>query len=127
MAQPKNLSPIAAQLREAVKRHRAGALDEAAALYAGALELDPGHADALHLSGLLAHQQGRHADADALISRAIAAVATVPDFHHSRGFARRAAGNRDGAAADFTQAATLNPDYVEAWINLGLTQLQRQD
>jgi predicted O-linked N-acetylglucosamine transferase (SPINDLY family) len=124
MAQPKNSPSITDRIREAVKRHRAGALDEAAALYAEALAEAPNHADALHLSGLLAEQQDRHADAISAISRAIQSAPTVPDFYNSCGVARRASGDLTGAEADFAKAAALNPDYVQAWTNLGITRLQ---
>jgi protein O-GlcNAc transferase len=117
----------ATALRDAVKQHRAGKLDEAARLYAAALAIDPNHADALHLSGVLAHQQGRHAAAVDVISRAIKRAPSIPDFHHSRGLAHRAAGDLAAAEADFAKAAALNPNYVEAWLNLGITRLQRND
>lgn len=110
-----------------MKRHRAGQLEAAAALYAEVLALAPRHADALHLSGLLAHQQGRHREAIAAITQAIDGAPSVPDFRHSRGLAHRALGDLAAAAADFAKAAALNPNYLEAWINLGITQLQRDD
>jgi len=122
-ASPQNTP--AARLRVAVERHRAGKLDEAAALYAEVLAAEPDHADALHLSGLVAHQQGRHADAIAAISRAIGLAPAVPDFHHSRGLAHRARGELAAAEADFARATALNPKYVQAWVNLGITHLQQ--
>src|SRR5471032_1329905 len=97
MAQPDDGPSITDRLREAVKRHRAGALDEAAALYAEALAQAPNHADALHLSGLVAQQQGRYADALAAFGRAIQSAPTVPDFYNSAGVARRASGDLAGA------------------------------
>ena len=120
-------SPAAAALREAVGRHRAGRLDEAAALYAEVLAVDASNGDALHLSGVLAYQQGRHPDAISMISRAIQSKPSVPEFWHSRGLARRAIGHLDAAEADFRTASTLHPKYVEAWVNLGITRLQRDD
>lgn len=127
MAQPESTTPTAARLREAVKLHRAGKLDEAAALYAQVLALDPVHADALHLSGVIAHQQGREADAIAAIDRAIRQAPAIPDFYHSRGLAHRAAGAFAAAEADFAKAAALNPNYLEAWVNLGVTHLQQNN
>src|SRR5258708_14285863 len=124
MATPHSPAPPAARLGGAVKRPRAGKLDEAAAAYAEVLAQAPQHADALHLSGRVAHQQGRHADAIAAIGRAIGRAPSVPDFHHSRGLAHRAAGDFAAAQADFSKASTLNPKYVEAWVNLGITHLQ---
>ncbi len=117
-------SLVANKLRDAVRQHRAGALDAAASLYAEALSLDPDHADALHLSGVAAYQRDRHEEAIQLISRAIERAPAIPDFPHSRGLARRATGDLAGAEADFARAVALNPDYLAAWINLGLTRLQ---
>lgn len=127
MVPSKDTPSITDRLREAVKSHRAGALDEAAALYAEALIHAPNHADALHLSGLVAQQQGRYADAIAAIGRAIKSAPTVPDFYNSCGVARRASGDLPGAVADFAKAAALNPNYVQAWTNLGITHLQQRD
>jgi len=45
---------------------------EAAELYRRVLEADPVHPDALHFAGVLAHQQGRHDEAIALIQRSLA-------------------------------------------------------
>ena len=125
MASARPDASAASRLREAVTHHRAGKLDEAAALYAEVLAVAPDHADALHLSGLVAHQQGRNTDAIAAISRAIAQAPTIPDFHHSRGLAYRAAGDLALAEADFARATALNPKYAQAWVNLGITHLQR--
>jgi predicted O-linked N-acetylglucosamine transferase (SPINDLY family) len=117
----------AGALQEAVKLHRAGQLEAAAALYAEALAADAKHPDALHLSGVLAHQQGRHAEAIAAITRAIETAPSVPEFYQARGVAYRAAGDIPAAEADFGRAAGLNPKYLEAWVNLGIARLQRED
>ncbi len=127
MAPSTSSSSVAATLREAVKLHRAGKLDEAALLYNKVLAAEPEHADALHLAGVVAHQQGRHDEAVALIGRAIGQSPAVPDFHHSRGLAYRAMGDWRAAEADFEKAVALNPRYPEAWLNLGITCLQRND
>ena len=58
---------IATLLQSAVTHHQAGRLQEAEALYAQALRHDPGHPDALHLTGLIAQQKGDSARAIALI------------------------------------------------------------
>ena len=54
----------------AFAHHEAGELDQAEALYRKPLEADPEHAEALHLLGLIAYQQGQFATAIELISRA---------------------------------------------------------
>ena len=55
----------------AIRLHRQGSLAEADEIYQQILGAQPEHAGALHLSGLVCHQQGRHAEALTLIGRAI--------------------------------------------------------
>ena len=47
-------------LELAVEHHRAGRLDQAEALYRKVIAIQPNEADALHLLGMLAHQQGHY-------------------------------------------------------------------
>ena len=49
--------------RLALEQHQQGFLDQAAQLYLKVLSREPEHADALHLLGVVAHQQGRHVQA----------------------------------------------------------------
>ncbi|MDH3640046.1 MAG: tetratricopeptide repeat protein [Gammaproteobacteria bacterium] len=58
-------------LADGLRHHQAGDLDQALVIYQSILDLDPHHADALHLLGVLAHQQGRHQEAVEFIGRAI--------------------------------------------------------
>jgi protein O-GlcNAc transferase len=122
---PPSPNAAAQQLRAAVASHRAGDLDKAAKLYAAVLALDARQPDALHLSGVVAFQRGRHKEALRLIGRAMQAAPAVPDFANSRGLVRRETGDLDGAEADFAAATTLNPEYGAAWLNLGQTRLLR--
>ena len=55
----------------AFKCHQAGRLAEAEARYRKLLRRAPRNADALHLLGLLRHQQGHSADAESLIAQAL--------------------------------------------------------
>ena len=50
---------IAGMLAEGVAHHRAGRLGEAERLYRRILEMEPEHADGLHLLGMVALQAGR--------------------------------------------------------------------
>jgi len=59
-------------LHRALRHHQQGQLDEAARLYHAVLAAQPGHLEALHLLGVVAHQKGDHARAVELIGRAVA-------------------------------------------------------
>ena len=58
-------------LSQAVRLHQVGRLQQAAALYGEALAGDPNNADALHLLGMVALQQGQPKSAAELIGKAI--------------------------------------------------------
>ena len=55
----------------AVQHHQAGRLQAAEQIYRQILAVEPDHADALHLLGVIASQSGRHEDAVQYIGRAI--------------------------------------------------------
>lgn len=58
------------QLQEALVHHRAGRLDQAGAIYRRVRAALPNNFDAVHLSGIVAQQQGRTAEALDLLTRA---------------------------------------------------------
>ena len=76
------LPPGTGVLENAIRIHQAGRLDEAEKIYRQILEADPGHADALHYLGVLAHQKDRQEEAAELISKAIAANPGNGMFHY---------------------------------------------
>ena len=65
------LSVVARKLRSGMHHHQAGDVAAAQKSYADVLKLQPENADALHLSGLLAHTSGDDSRAELLIDRAI--------------------------------------------------------
>jgi Flp pilus assembly protein TadD len=67
-------------LDRAATLHRAGRLAEAER-YEQILAIDPGHADSLHLLGVIAHQVGHSDQAVDLIGKAIAVNDRTADFH----------------------------------------------
>jgi protein O-GlcNAc transferase len=67
--------------RLALEKHQQGFLDQAAQLDLKVLSREPEHADALHLLGVVAHQQGRHAQAIGLIRQALALKPGVAMYH----------------------------------------------
>ena len=84
-------------LTSAIEMHRAGQLAPAARLYQKALADATDDADALHLLGVVRHQQGDHAGAVELIGRALALRPNVPGFHANLAEAYRALGQWDRA------------------------------
>ncbi|HUT11295.1 MAG TPA: tetratricopeptide repeat protein [Thermoguttaceae bacterium] len=113
------MAAIAETLKTAVGEHRTGRLDRAEELYRRVLRADPGHADALHLLGVLAHQKGEHQAAVDMIRRAIAANPRIPPFFSNLGLAYAALHRLDDATASYRQALQLAPNYAEAHYNLG--------
>jgi tetratricopeptide (TPR) repeat protein len=59
-------------LHQAIRHHQQGRFAEAARLYQAILAVQRDHPEALHLLGVVAHQQGDHARAVELIVRALA-------------------------------------------------------
>jgi tetratricopeptide (TPR) repeat protein len=108
------------QFDTAVAHHRAGRLPEAARLYSEVLAEDAGHADSLHLLGVVAHQLGRPDLAIDMIGQAIARDAAVAAYHGNLGRAHADRGRLDLAVVSFRHAAVLAPDDADAQYNLGL-------
>lgn len=114
-------------MQAAVNHHLAGRLDEAAAIYRQVLSIDPQHADARHLLGLVAHQQGDQPTAVTLISQAIHSDGSRPIYHNNLGEAYRALGRLDDAIACYERAVTLDPGIYQAWCNLALARRAQGD
>jgi tetratricopeptide (TPR) repeat protein len=106
-------------LAAAIQHHQAGRLQAAEQIYRQILALEPNHADAWHLFGLLAHHAGKQDLAIEYIAYAIRLNPDVAAFHSNLGVAYRALGKLDEAAACWRRALELNPDYAEAMTNLG--------
>ena len=114
---------------EAKAFHQQGRLAEAERLYRQVLALEPRHAEALHLLGVVALQTGRHDAAADLIGRAIETAPAVAAYHANLAGALKGLGRLEEAAAASRTAIDLKPDFAEAWSNLGdlLTSLERYE
>lgn len=105
-------------LDQAVARHQAGDLDEAAALYAQVLAAEPHQPDALNLLGVLRAQQGDPAAGEALVARA-AALRPDAEILANLGRLRAAAGRVPAAEAAFRAALARDGSHAGAAFALG--------
>lgn len=106
-------------LQQAVELHQAGRLAEAEAIYRRILAQHPRHPDALHLLGLIAHQNGDPGAALAHIDAAIAVNDGVAEYHHNRGVVLLRLGRAPDAERSFRHALQLKPVYPDAQNALG--------
>lgn len=97
---------------------QAGRFAEAALVYRQILAVDPNHADALHLLGLVAFHDGDYAQATEWIMRALTQQESEI-FYGNLGNALSARGMRAAAVESFRQAIALERGYVPAHNNLG--------
>ena len=111
-------------LQRAIQLHGAAALDEAAALYRQITTLDPAHAVAWNLLGVVAHQKGQYQDALGLIGRAIGLRADVADFHANYALALTSLGILAQAIDSHNRALALDPRCGAALG--GLAKLRRR-
>ena len=116
------------QLLEAgTEQHRAGKFAEARRLYAKVLACDPAHTVALFRCGLLELQDGHPEAALSLVEGAIAADPGEPRYHFVLGQSLQALRRWDKAIGAYETALKLQPEFVDAWNNLGICrQLRRQ-
>ena len=104
----------------AVKFHQGGNLHEAEVRYRQILQMDPRHADALHLLGLIAHQVGRSDLAVDYIQQALRIYPAFAAAHSNLAMALRDLGRLDEAIAHYQEALRLQPDFPAACNNLGI-------
>lgn len=113
------MTSISEALALAVRQHQAGQLQAAEQIYRQILSVEPNHAEALHLLGVIASQVGQNEIAIEYIGRAVRLKEHEPAFHNNLGEAYRALRNVSEASACYRRALGLKPDYAEAHNNLG--------
>jgi predicted TPR repeat methyltransferase len=89
-------------------------------VYGRILEVAPNHAEALHFSGVLAHQRGRTEDAVALIARSLELEPKRADWHSNLGIVLQDQLRLDDAIAAYRSAIALEPNHANAHSNLGV-------
>jgi len=102
-----------------LRYHRAGRLEEAQVEYRNALRLQPGHADALHMLGVLAYQAGKFDEAASLITQAEKLIPPAPGVYINLGNVFQARGQLEEAITAFRKAISLSPENAVAHNNLG--------
>jgi len=102
----------------ALNRHMAGQFAEAEALYARVLDADPGHPDALHLSGMLMGQAGRFDVGLERVGRAVALRPEQADFRINRAVLLDAAGRHGEGLEAGRRAMAVDPAFAEGWTDL---------
>ncbi|VTU40830.1 biotin biosynthesis protein BioC [Variovorax sp. PBS-H4] len=107
------------------KLHEAGRFDEAEQAYERVLAAVPEHADALHFTGLAAHQRGDHARAIALIRAAIALDGEQFGWYINLGNVLLLAEQPDAAGEAYEEALRLAPERADIHNNLGVFLTER--
>ena len=104
----------------AIRHHSAGRLQKARQLYHKILKLDSEHNDALHMLGLLTHQQGDNDAAIKLLNKALLQPgAESAELFTNLGNALQASGQNEEAITSFKKALKIKPDFLLAHNNLG--------
>jgi predicted TPR repeat methyltransferase len=112
---------LSALLQQALALHRQGRLEQARERYGQVLALEPSQFDALHLSGVIARQQGAPARAVELIRAALEVDAGQARAHCNLGAALQDLGQPEAAFHAYDNALHLDPRYALAWDNRGNT------
>jgi len=108
---------------------RAGQIDQAEQCGRQALALDQGHADSLHLMGLLCAAAGQYDLAIDWFAQAIRQDPNVSDYFSNLAAALEHRGRFDEAIKCLDRALVLKPDRAEIWYRMGLLleQQNRKD
>ncbi len=107
-------------LKQAMRLHEKGRLDQAEKRYAKILQANPEHAGALHLMGVLAQQADRPDDAKRLILQSIDLDPHFTDAYFNLGLVETSLGNDAAAETAYRKAVELEPKSLSAWMNLGI-------
>lgn len=106
--------------RQAVTHHRAGNLHQAEKLYRAIIQAQPGNFAAMHLLGVLLHQNGKPDAAVPLLQRAIRLKGDDGEMHSNLGAALIEMKRFEEALPRLDQAIALEPRLAGAHSNRGL-------
>ena len=112
-------------LARAVRLLQDGNPGAAEAICQHVLSVDPGHAVAMYVAGLVAQGRQDHERSVEMMNRAIAAQPDFADAFCGRGIARRHLRPPEAALDDFERAVALDPKQAQAHFYIGLASLER--
>lgn len=110
---------LPARVKQAIRWHQQGDLDQAEHAYQEILQDAPHQFDALHLLGVIARQRGDLLRAVELISRAIHVDGAQAGAHCNLGVALEDMRQSQAALACFERAIALQPQHALSWNNRG--------
>ena len=119
------LANIPQLMKSAIQHFQAGRLQPAQAMCQQVLGINPVEVNALHLLGVIAHQEKKHDTAIKFIRKAISINPRVADFHSNLGTALQAKGQNSKAKKCFKLALKLAPNNAMALNNLGNAFLEQ--
>ena len=119
--------PLADALVLAERYRTQGRLLEAEALCRRALDASPNLPEALHLLGVIAHQNGKLGEAIQHVQRAVQVAPQVALFHANLGEMYRLSGRPKLAAQEARRALEISPAMPEALSNLGVALYELSD
>jgi len=122
------MNPVQLQrlIKEAAEHHGAGRLEPAAQLYRRIRQILPNNFDAVQLSGVIAIQQGKPAEAVELLARAMKLDPRSAPCAMRLGVALNSCGRAVEAEKYSRLAIQLDPNFAEGWSNLA-SCLKSQD
>ncbi len=100
------------------QQHEAGQLEEAAATFQEAIELDPEHAVAYFQLGMVSYDLGKFEEAVAALEKAAELDPNDPDTQRNLGTAYGKVNEWQKAVAPYEKAIELKPDFGEAYGDL---------
>lgn len=106
-------------LKEALSFHRKGFITRAKSTYEEIIKINPNHANALFLLGVIYAQKNNHQQSVGLISKAIARQPDNAYFHFVLGNSLKELGRFDESISSYDQAIALKSDYAEAYLHRG--------
>ena len=118
-AQATSLIDIEKNLQKGVQLHRQGKLEEAQKIYNQILSIDPFHAQAWHLSGVVALQCDEPALSRERVATAISLNPHDASMYYNQAMALERLQLNDEAIASYDKAIAIQPDDVKAYINRG--------